>query len=196
MSKIESDPDTKDASNRQYLQNNLIKKIATAAIFIALGLIIAIPNPFIYIQFIGAKIYPFAHLINAITGVLIGMLFSLVTGLGIAVLRFSLAIGSPFAFPGHLSGAFVVSLTAHYIEKKYPRKVDLAALSEPIGTVFIGATIAYLIAPLIGFTPDWNIIFLLGYWSSWALSSIPGSIMGYIIIKILRKAGISREDYI
>ena len=185
-----------DASNRQILQKNITKKIATAAIFIALGLIIAIPNPFIYIQFIGAKIYPFAHLINAITGVLIGMLFSLLTGLGIAVLRFTLALGSPFAFPGHLSGAFVVSLTAHYLEKKYPRKVDLAALSEPIGTVFIGATIAYLIAPLIGFTPGWNVIFLLGYWSSWALSSIPGSIMGFIIVKILRKAGISREDFV
>lgn len=195
MIESESDHDIEDASSKQFLRRNLTKKITTASIFIALGLIIAIPNPFIYIQFIGAKIYPFAHLINAITGILIGMLFSLITGLGIAILRFSLALGSPFAFPGHLSGAFVVSLTAHYLEKKYPRKVDLAALSEPIGTVFLGATIAYLIAPLIGFTPDWNIIFLLGYWSSWSLSSIPGSIMGYIILKILRKAGISRDDF-
>ena len=196
MSENRSDQGIEDTSNKQFLQSNLTKKITTAAIFIALGLIIAVPNPFIYIQFIGAKIYPFAHLINAITGVLIGMLFSLITGLGIASLRFFLGLGSPFAFPGHLSGAFVVSLTAHYLEKKYPHKVDLAALTEPIGTVIIGATIAYLIAPFLGFTPDWNIIFLLGYWSSWALSSIPGSIMGYIILKILRKAGISREDFI
>jgi len=195
MIESKSDHDIEDSSSKQFLRSNLTKKITTASIFIALGLIIAIPNPFIYIQFIGAKIYPFAHLINAITGILIGMLFSLITGLGIAILRFSLALGSLFAFPGHLTGAFVVSLTAHYLEKKYPHKIDLAALSEPIGTVFLGATIAYLIAPLIGFTPDWNIIFLLGYWSSWTLSSIPGSIMGYIILKILRKAGISREDF-
>ncbi|NVM45574.1 MAG: energy coupling factor transporter S component ThiW [Candidatus Lokiarchaeota archaeon] len=196
MSENKIDRDIEDASNNQVLQSNITKKIAIAAIFIALGLIIAIPNPFIYVQFIGAKIYPFAHLINAITGILIGMLFSFITGLGIASLRFFLGLGSPFAFPGHLSGAFIVSLTAHYLEKKYPRKVDLAALSEPIGTVFLGATIAYLTAPIIGFTPDWNILFLLGYWSSWALSSIPGSIMGYIILKILRKSGISREDII
>lgn len=195
MSESKSNYDIEDASDKKFPQKNLTKKIAIAAIFIALGLVIAIPNPFIYIQFIGAKIYPFAHLINAITGVLIGMLFSLITGLGIATLRFSLGLGSLYAFPGHLSGAFIVSLTAHYLGKKYPRKIDLAALSEPIGTVFLGATIAYLIAPLIGFTPDWNIIFLLGYWSSWALSSIPGSIMGYIILKVLRKAGISREDF-
>ena len=185
MNEEKANPDTDNGSDEKFLQSNVTKKITTAAIFIALGLVIAIPNPFIYIQFIGAKIYPFAHLINAITGVLIGTLFSFITAVGIATLRYSLALGSFFAFPGHLSGAFVVSLTAHYLEKKNPRKVDLAALSEPIGTIFIGATIAYLIAPFLGYTPDWNIIFLLGYWSSWALSSIPGCIMGYIILKII-----------
>ena len=123
MNENKSNLDIEDASDKKILQRNLTKKITTAAIFIALGLVIAIPNPFIYIQFIGAKIYPFAHLINAITGILIGMLFSLITGLGIATLRFSLALGSPYAFPGHLSGAFMVSLTAHYLEKKYPRLI-------------------------------------------------------------------------
>ena len=173
----------------------LIKKVAVSAIFIAIGLVLAIPNPFIYIQIFGAKIYPFAHMINALTGVLLGLLFSASTALGIATLRFLLALGSLYAFPGHLSGAIVVGLTAYYLHKSHPKKVDLAALSEPIGTVFLGATIAYLIGPLIGLSPSWDIILLFGYWGSWALSSIPGCALGYIIIKALRKAGISREDF-
>ncbi len=176
--------------------SKLTKKIAASAIFIAIGLALAVPNPFIYIQIIGAKIYPFAHMINAMTGVLLGLLFSASTALGLATLRFVLALGSPYAFPGHLSGAIIVGLTAYYLQKKIPQKIDLAALTEPIGTVFLGATIAYLIGPLIGLSPNWDVILLFGYWGSWALSSILGCVFGYIIIKALKKAGISREDFI
>lgn len=178
------------------IDSKLTKKVATSAIFIAIGLVLAIPNPFIYIQIIGAKIYPFAHLINAMTGVLLGLLFSANTALGIATLRYLLMLGTPLAFPGHLSGAIMVSLIAYYLQKRYPKNIDLAALTEPIGTVFLGATIAYLIGPLIGLTPNWDIIFLFGYWSSWAISSVTGCILGYIIIRTLRKVGISREDFI
>jgi energy coupling factor transporter S component ThiW len=171
----------------------IIKKVAVSAIFIAIGLVLAIPNPFIYIQILGAKIFPFAHMINAITGVLLGLFFSTSTALGIATLRFFLALGSAYAFPGHLSGAIVVGLIAYYLQKRNPKRIDLAALSEPIGTIFLGATIAYLIGPLIGLSPSWNIILLFGYWGSWALSCIPGAVLGYVILKTLRKAGISRR---
>ena len=177
-------------------KNNLTKKVATAAIFIAIGAVFLSPfNPFIYIQILSAKIYPVAHMINGITGVLIGLPFALLTGLGIAIYRFSLGFGSFHAFHGHLSGAFIVGLTSFILWKKKSKYVELSALVEPFGTVFIGGTIAYLVNPIIYATTTWNPIFLWGFWISWALSSIPGAIIGYLILIVLKKAGISRGDF-
>lgn len=176
--------------------SNLTKKVATSAIFIAIGAVLLSPfNPFIYIQILGAKIYPIAHLINAITGVLIGLPFALTTGLGIAIYRFSLGFGTFHAFHGHLAGALVVGISAYILWKKKSKYLEFSALTEPIGTVFIGGTIAYLINPIIYATTTWDAIFLWGFWSSWAMSSIPGAIIGFFILLALKKAGISREDY-
>ena len=170
-------------------QNTLTKKVATAGIFIAVGVVLSFINPFAYFTIFGTKINPFAHFINAITGVLIGLSFSFVVALGIAILRFALGIGTIHAFHGGVSGALVVGLTAYYLRKNYPEKVEFAALTEPIGTVFIGGTIAQLIAPIGGIEG------LFIYWGLFAASSIPGCILGFLMLKVLRRAGITWEDY-
>ncbi|MFX0030335.1 MAG: energy coupling factor transporter S component ThiW [Candidatus Hermodarchaeota archaeon] len=178
------------------IKSNLTRKVATAALFITIGAVLLSPfNPFIFIQILSAKIYPIAHVINAIAGVLIGIQFALVTGLGIAIYRFSLGFGSFHAFHGHLSGALIVGITAYVLWKKKPTYVIYSALTEPIGTIFIGGTIAYLVNPIIYATTTYDLVFLWGFWASWALSSIPGAIIGFLILIALSKAGISREDY-
>ena len=159
-------------------------KVAMTAIFIAVGVILSWLNPFAYFYLFGTKINPFAHLINAITGVLIGLVFSCLTAIGIAFIRYSLNIGSIHAFHGGISGALVVGIVAYLLRKKMPKYVEFAALFEPIGTVFIGGTIAELIAPLGLFT----------YWWLFALSCIPGCIIGFAILLIIKKAGISWEN--
>ncbi len=191
--------DNKDIEEKEYsstFQKTPTKKIAAAAIFTAIGAVLFSPiNPFIHIQILGAKIYPIAHVINAITGVLIGLTFSCLTGFSIAIYRYSFGFGSELAFPGHLAGALVVGLSAYLLRKKKPKYVEFAAFTEPLGTVFIGGTIAFIIAPFLGKTPNWDIVFLLGYWSSWALSSIPGCILGFLILKSVKAAGITWEDF-
>ncbi|MFX1296168.1 MAG: energy coupling factor transporter S component ThiW, partial [Promethearchaeota archaeon] len=67
-----------------------------------------------------------------------------------------------------------------------------AALSEPLGTVFIGGTIGQLVVP-IGNTL--SIDGFLTYWGLFALSCIPGCIIGFIILIVLKKAGITWEDF-
>ncbi|MHA1689147.1 MAG: energy coupling factor transporter S component ThiW [Promethearchaeota archaeon] len=166
------------------------KKIATAAIFIAVGLVLSYLNPFAYFIIFGTKINPFAHFINGMTGVLVGMIFAMLTATGIAILRFSLGIGTIHAFHGGISGAFVVGIISYILRKRKPQKVEWAALTEPLGTVFIGGTIAQIIAPIGG------IAGLFTYWGLFAASCIPGSILGFIMLKILRKAGISWEEYV
>ncbi len=174
---------------KKIIRSTLNKKIATAAIFIALGLILSYINPFAYFTIFGTKINPFAHFINAMTGVLIGLSFSSFIALAIAILRFSFGIGSIHAFHGGISGAIIVGITAFILRKKKSSHVELAALAEPFGTIFIGGTIAYFIAPIGGIEG------LLFYWGLFALSCIPGCIMGYLMLKVLKRTGITWEDY-
>jgi len=173
-------------------RNQLIlnKRIAAAGIFIAVGVFLSALNPFGYFTIFGTKINPYVHILNAITGVLIGLLFSCITAVGIAALRFAFSIGTIHAFHGGISGALVVGLVAHYLKKKKPKYVNLAALTEPLGTVFIGGTIAYIIAPIGPVSSG-----LALYWSLFALSCIPGCIIGFIVLGILQATGITWEDF-
>ena len=118
----------------------ITKRVAMAGIFIAIGLVLSYMNPFAYFEIFGTKINPFAHIVNAMMGVLIGFTFASITALGIATLRYSLAIGSIHAFHGGISGAVVVGIVAYILWKKAPKYVELAAFFEPLGTVFIGVS--------------------------------------------------------
>ncbi len=168
---------------------NITKRVATSGIMVGVGLVLSYLNPFAYFTIFGARINPFAHVINAIMGVLVGIAFGLITATIIAALRFSLAIGSIHAFHGGMSGALVVGLFAYILWKKTPKYVELAALTEPIGTVFIGGTIAQLITPIGGIEG------LFIWWGLFAASCIPGSIIGFIILLALKRANISRVDF-
>jgi energy coupling factor transporter S component ThiW len=166
----------------------LTLKVAMASIFMAVGITLSYLNPFGYFLLFGTKINPFAHLINVITGVLIGVTFSSITALGIASLRFSTGIGTIHGFHGGVSGAIVVGIASHILWKKKPKYVEYAAFTEPIGTVFIGGTITALIQ---GFT----LANLLFFWWLFMLSSVVGSALGFIVLKILKRSGYSRDRF-
>ena len=67
-----------------------------------------------------------------------------------------------------------------------------SALTKPFGTVFIGATIRPLIVtPYLG--KAFTVVF---WWAAFAASSVPGSILGYFVLKALRMSGLSdRLDF-
>jgi hypothetical protein len=66
------------------------------------------------------------------------------------------------------------------------RLPDEAALFEPVGTVFVGATLgAVLISPLLGAAGGGLIALIIAF----ALSSIPGAAIGYGVLKVLRRSG-------
>ena len=177
---------------KRIFQNKTTIKVAVAGIFIAVGLLLSYLNPFAYLAIAGAKINPFAHLINAITGVLIGIAFSVVTALGIAILRFSLGIGTIHAFHGGMSGALVVGAMAYLLRRKFPKFVEFAALFEPLGTIFIGGTIGQLILPIADVSAIEGFFI---YWGLFAVSCIPGSLIGYVILTALEKTGITWKDF-
>jgi energy coupling factor transporter S component ThiW len=178
------------SGEKRFFQNPLNKKIAASGIFIAVGLVLSYLNPFGYFLIFGTKINPFAHFINSITGVLLGLDFACIVALDIAILRFSFSIGTIHAFHGGISGAFVVGVVAYLLRKKFPKYTELAVLVEPLGTVFLGGTIGHLISGNI-----FAIESLYTFWGLFALSCIPGSIMGFIMLIILKKAKVTWEDF-
>lgn len=148
------------------------KKIAFVGLFTALEVILSgtsIP--------IGAtRIMPLQHTLNAAAGILLGPWYAVVAGFFTSVIRVSLGTGTIFAFPGSIFGGLVVG----YFYKI--RKKDYVAFAEPLGTALIGGTLSGLLfAPLINAEGSiWFFIYLF------ALSSIPGAIIGYFFIKLIR----------
>jgi NCS1 family nucleobase:cation symporter-1 len=175
-------PSSDFASTRRPVIN-----ISTAAILIAVGIVVAslsIPLP-------PVKVAPGQHMINAIAGVLLGPIWPVAIALSIGIMRNVFQTGTLFAFPGGIPGGVVVG-TVYWLlgsllkGKRRKLRLILAALSEPIGTVLIGATLsALLLAPLVGSTATVQF-----FWLSFAVSSIPGSIIGALVLLALELAGV------
>jgi energy coupling factor transporter S component ThiW len=91
-----------------------------------------------------------------------------------------LGTGTIFAFPGGIPGAIVVGLVFHYVRR------DWASLLEPVGTGGIGVlAITFIFGPLMG--KDFTFVF---FFTAFMVSSIPGSILGYFLLKALKRTKI------
>lgn len=126
------------------------------------------------------KIFPLQHTINAIAGVLIGP-WSVVSAFIAATARFSTGMGTLYAFPGSPFGALVVAVVYKMTKK------DFSALFEPVGTVCLGATMSgLLIAPHV--SADAPTLWF--FWTAFAASCIPGAVIGYVMLKVLRRSNV------
>ncbi len=167
-------------------KGELSRKIALVAVYSALGVVLA---PFLQIPFITTKAFPGQHLLNAIVGVTLGPFWAFIVATIVGIIRNALGVGTIYAFPGGIPGGIVVGIFS-WIFKRLGKnsKVEYAALTEPLGTVFIGGTLSvYLVAPLIG---DLKLVgALIPVWFIFGVSSVTGSIMGFIVLKVLKRAG-------
>lgn len=155
------------------------RKIALAATFVGLAVVL---SPF-YFPVGDTKCFPAQHMVNALAGVLLGPWYAVFIAMATGTIRISTGMGTVFAYPGGIFGGLVVGLMYRYV-----RKTDYFALIEPVGTVGIGATVSALaVAPLIGKTMT-----LIYFWTAFAVSSIPGAILGFVILKALRRVGVDR----
>jgi energy coupling factor transporter S component ThiW len=160
----------------------MMRKLVTAGVLSALGVVI---SPLLSFPILAFKVYPGQHMINAISGVLLGPWWAALISIIVGTIRIAMGTGTIFAYPGGIPGALVVGFFSWLFRRLRVRK-ELAALLEPLGTVFIGGTIATLIvAPMVG-----RSILLTATWVTWAMSSVPGSIAGYLILEGLRRIGI------
>ena len=153
-----------------------MRRIALSAVLTAIAVIL---SP-LYFLVGTTKCFPAQHMINGVAGVLLGPWYAAMIALATGMIRNSLGVGTLYAFPGGIPGALVVGFFYHYL------KNDYAALTEPLGTVVVGATISGLLfAPWQGHTFP-----LSFFWIAFAASSIPGSVLGFVVLKALRRTGV------
>lgn len=176
------------------------KIVALAAVLLALDIVIA---PFVWFPFMGSKAYPGQHLINAIAGIYLGPWWAAYIAIMAGTLRIGFGIGTIYAYPGGIFGGIVVGYMYKFLRRILgPKRALISALSEPIGTLLIGAPLALLIVspiaptfdqPQITLKPEGMIITLLYLWFGWSISTISGSILAYFVLNLLYRYGFSRE---
>jgi len=157
------------------------RKISRAIILVAMGVAI---SPFTSIPIGMAKINPAQHFVNVLGAVLLGPWWAAGIALMIGILRNALGTGTLLAFPGGMIGAFLAGWVY-----RYSRNIYLGALGEIIGTGVLGAMAsALIIAPvLMGKAMALGALII-----AFSGSTIAGSIMGLLALKLLERAGLAK----
>ncbi|MBU1205792.1 MAG: energy coupling factor transporter S component ThiW [Proteobacteria bacterium] len=151
-----------------------MKRLVLTALFAALAVLLS----GIHFPVGPTKVFPFQHMVNALAGVIIGPWYGALSALIAGIIRNAIGTGTIFAFPGGIPGVIVVGLMYRWVRK------DWVALTEPLGTGVIGVLLVVLIlSPLMG--KEFAFAF---FFTAFMASSIPGSIIGYFLVKTLRKA--------
>ncbi|MCX8186590.1 MAG: energy coupling factor transporter S component ThiW [Sulfolobales archaeon] len=161
------------------------RKLALALMFA--GLTVALSPIFIPVG--PTRALPWQHMTNALCGVLLGPWWGIGVALIVSLVRNMLGLGTIYAFPGSIPGAFIVGLVA-YILKKVKLPSHYAALTEPIGTAVIGfLTAFYVFTPFMGHYERWAVA-LTTIWFGWLISSSLGTAIGFTALMVLKRAKI------
>jgi len=166
-------------------------RLVLSSIFVALGVSLSIfPGAF---PAGPTKVFPFQHMINVVAGILLGPLNAGVVAGLIGIIRIGIGTGTFFALPGGIPGALVVGLVYNYLVRK-----DTVALTEPLGTAIGALLSAFLVAPAIGAAQLPPFLGLTAQWQLFTIfflmSSIPGALMGYLVVLALKRRGVIEGD--
>lgn len=153
------------------MQKNMTYKMVLTAILSAIGVVGGSMFEFT----VGvAKVAPMQHLINLISGVLVGPWWAVTQAFITSLIRNLLGTGTILAFPGRMIGAFCVG----WLFQK-TNQLIVAAFGELIDTGIIGAIVAYPIASWMMGTTGAIYLFI----PSFFLSALVGVVFGYLILK-------------
>lgn len=157
------------------------KKLTVAALFVAIGFVFSFVNFPVGLS----KCYPIQHMVNVLSAVILGPIYSVLVAFCISLIRNLSGTGSLMAFPGSMVGAFLAGILYYKT-----RKLSLAFLGEVFGTGVIGALLAY---PVAKFILGKEMAFF-GLIIPFSVSTLGGSIIAIIIILSLKKTALN--DYL
>ena len=115
--------------------NTKVKKLVVAAMLVAIGFSLSgFSFP------VGAsKCFPIQHLMNVVSGVVLGPAYSVLVAFCISLLRNLAGTGSLLAFPGSMVGAFLCGMMY-----RYTKKLILAYAGEVFGTAVLGLSLIHI----------------------------------------------------
>jgi energy coupling factor transporter S component ThiW len=163
------------------------KRFAATAVFTAIAVIL---SP-LFFPIGPTKCFPAQHLVNAVTGVLLGPMWALLQAFSTSVIRNVTGLGSIFAFPGSTFGALFVGLLYWLTGKKYLE----SALIEIFGTGIVGALVSWAVFTPIFFPENVGVLGAMFFVTAFSVSSIVGSIIGYIILQAFKRLGITHKTF-
>lgn len=155
------------------------KKLTMAAFFVAIAVVFS----FVNIPVGLAKCYPIQHMVNVLSAVLLGPLYSVLVAFCTSLIRNMSGTGSLMAFPGSMIGAFFAGILFYKT-----KKLSLAFLGEVIGTGLIGALLAYPIAKFV----LGKEMALFGMVIPFSVSTLGGSIIAIIIILSIKNTELNK----
>jgi len=152
------------------------RKIVLAGLFAAMAVLLS----GIHFPVGPIKAFPFKHMVNIVAGIMIGPWYAAISALIAGIIRNAIGTGTIFAFPGGIPGAIVVGLVFRWVRR------DWAALTEPVGTGFIGVPLTvFLLGPIMGKEFAFALFF-----PAFMASCIPGAVLGYVLLKALRRTNV------
>ncbi len=158
------------------------KKLTLSALLVALG---TIASNLIYIPIGAAKCFPVQHTINVLSAVLLGPWYGVANAFLISTLRNILGTGSLMAFPGSMVGAFLSGI----LYLKFGKKL-YAIAGEILGTGILGGLLAFPIAKfLLG-----NDVAAFYFIVPFLISTIGGSIIGYVILGVMERSNVLKKS--
>ena len=156
-----------------------VRRIVLAGLFAAMAVLLS----GIHFPVGPIKAFPFQHMVNILAGVMIGPWYAAISALIAGIIRNAIGTGTIFAFPGGIPGAIVVGLVFRWVRR------DWAAMTEPVGTGLIGVPLTvFLLGPILGKQFAFALFF-----PAFMASSIPGSVIGYVLLKALRRTNVLKS---
>ena len=129
-----------------------------------------------------SKCYPVQHMVNVLGAVMLGPVYALGIAFFAGLIRNLLGLGTLLAFPGGMIGALLAGLAYRWLKNIY-----LAGVGEIIGTGILGSlTSVWIVAPIF-MGKSMPVITLM---IAFSVSTIGGTIIGIVALKLLRKARI------
>jgi energy-coupling factor transport system ATP-binding protein len=124
-------------------------------------------------------------MVNVLAAVILGPVYAVSIATTAAVIRNLLGLGTLLAFPGGMIGALLAGLAY-----KWSRNIYLAGLGEVVGTGFLGALLSvWIVAPLL----MQKTMTLTTLAAAFSVSTLGGTVIGLIALRLLNKAGIWKQ---
>ncbi len=152
---------------------NNTRRLTLAAVLTA----VAVVGSLLSFPVLGSRCAPVQHMVNVFCAVLLGWRYGVGSAFAASLLRNLLGLGTIFAFPGSMIGAFMSGLVYNRT-----KNILLTVAAEAFGTGIIGGLTAYPIAIFILGQNAGDVAFYF-YVMPFLISTVCGAILAGLVVK-------------